>query len=105
MAWTALAWSPGALLAQPPSAHTLKTPYFPLPLYERDGERARRLREQVGDRMTPAELAVRFVLAHPAVTSALIGFGSPEHVDEIARMQLAEPLPADWLLASAPGGG
>ena len=33
----------GALLGQPPSAHTLKTPYFPLALYERDAERARQL--------------------------------------------------------------
>src|SRR4029079_2128414 len=26
----------GALVDRPPSAHTLKTPFFPLPLYERD---------------------------------------------------------------------
>src|SRR5207248_2350708 len=30
----------GALLGQEPSAHTLKTPFFPLPLYERDRQRA-----------------------------------------------------------------
>jgi aryl-alcohol dehydrogenase-like predicted oxidoreductase len=85
----------GAVLDQPPSAHTLKTPYFPLGLYQRDGERARRLKELVGDRMTAAELAVRFVLAHAAVSSAIIGFGSPGHIDEVARVPFGEPLPPD----------
>ena len=42
----------GALLDQPPSAHTLKTPFFPLALYERDAARAQRLRERVAGRMT-----------------------------------------------------
>jgi aryl-alcohol dehydrogenase-like predicted oxidoreductase len=85
----------GAVLDQPPSAHTLKTPYFPLALYQRDGERAKRLKELVGGRMTATELAVRFVLAHPAVSSAIIGFGSPDHIDEICRTAIAEPLPPD----------
>ncbi len=83
----------GALLAQPPSAHTLKTPYFPLALYERDAARARALRERIAGRLTPTELAVRFVLSHAAVSSAIIGFGSPAHVDEVARVRLDEPLP------------
>lgn len=87
----------GALLDQPPSAHTLKTPYFPLPLYERDAERAKKLRERVAGRVTMSELAVRFVLSYPAVSSAIIGFGSPEHVDEVARVRLDDPLPADLL--------
>src|SRR5262249_22108720 len=82
----------GALLNQPPSAHTLKTPFFPLSLYERDLDRARGLRERLGDRMSVAEYAVRFVLSHPVVSSAIIGFGSPEHVDEVAGMRLSEPL-------------
>jgi L-galactose dehydrogenase/L-glyceraldehyde 3-phosphate reductase len=77
----------GALLGQPPSAHTLKTPYFPLSLYERDAERARRLHsDAAGKSLT--EAAVRFVLSHPAVSSAIIGFGSPAHVDEIADLTL-----------------
>jgi aryl-alcohol dehydrogenase-like predicted oxidoreductase len=87
----------GALLDQPPSAHTLKTPYFPLALYERDLERAKRLRERVAGRLTPTELAVRFALSHPGVSSAIIGFGSPEHVDEVARLPLDKPLPPDLL--------
>jgi L-galactose dehydrogenase/L-glyceraldehyde 3-phosphate reductase len=83
----------GALLGQPPSAHTLQTPYFPLALYERDAERARRLRDRVGGRIDLAELAVRFALAHPAVCSAILGFGSPAHVAEVARVPFEEPLP------------
>lgn len=85
----------GALLGRPPGAHTLTTPYFPLALYQRDAARAQRFSEFVADRMAVAELAVRFALSHPAVTSAIIGFGSPDHVDEVARMSLGEPLPAD----------
>jgi aryl-alcohol dehydrogenase-like predicted oxidoreductase len=85
----------GALLDQPPSAHTLKTPYFPLALYQRDAVRVRLLGEIVGGRMTPAELAARFAIAHPNVSSAIIGFGSPEHVGEVARIPFDEPLPAD----------
>ncbi len=75
----------GALLDQPPSAHTLKTPYFPLALYERDSERAKHLRENAVGRFTPTELALRFVLGHAAVSSAIIGFGSPAHVAEVSR--------------------
>jgi aryl-alcohol dehydrogenase-like predicted oxidoreductase len=73
----------GALLGQPPSAHTLKTPYFPLALYERDTERARRWQAAVGAESL-ATAAVRFVLSHPAVSAAIIGFSSPAHVDEVA---------------------
>ena len=40
----------------------------------------------------PAELAVRFVLSHPGISSAIIGFGSPQHVDELARLRINEPL-------------
>ena len=65
-------------------AHTLKTPYFPLALYEGDRERTRKLRESLAGRTSMSELAVRFALAHPAVCSAIIGFGSPAHVDEVA---------------------
>lgn len=83
----------GALLDQSPSAHTLKTPFFPLPLYERDLDRARRLRERIAGRVPMAEYAVRFALSHPGVSSAVVGFGSPDHVDEVARMRLDEPPP------------
>ena len=82
----------GALLDQPPSAHTVRTPFFPLALYERDLARARRLRERVAGRLDMPEVAVRFALSHPAVSSAIIGFGSPEHVDEVSQVKLDEGL-------------
>ena len=85
----------GALLDQPPSEHTLKTPYFPLALYQRDLARAARLRPRVAGRLPMGELAVRFVLSHAAVTSAIVGLGSPAHVEEVQRMRLGEPLPAE----------
>lgn len=72
----------GALLGQAPSAHTLKTPYFPLDLYQRDAARAELLRAELGDGETMTEFAVRFALSHSAVSSAIIGFGSPSHVAE-----------------------
>jgi aryl-alcohol dehydrogenase-like predicted oxidoreductase len=73
----------GALLDQPPSAHTLKTPFFPLALYQRDRERAREL---AGEGKSLKEAALRFVLDDPRVHSAIVGFGTPEHVEELARL-------------------
>ena len=73
----------GALLGQTPSAHTLKTPYFPLDLYQRDAARAEQLRANLCDGESMTEFALRFVLSHSAVSSAIIGFGSPSHVAEL----------------------
>ena len=73
----------GALLGQVPSAHTLKTPYFPLDLYRRDAARAEQLRSELGDGESLTEFALRFALSHSAVSSAIIGFGSPCHVGEL----------------------
>lgn len=73
----------GALLGQVPSAHTLKTPYFPLDLYQRDVARAEQLRAELRDGETMTAFALRFVLSHSAVTSAIIGFGSPSHIAEL----------------------
>ncbi len=72
----------GALLGQVPSAHTLKTPYFPLDLYQRDASRAEQLRAELRDGESMTAFALRFVLSHSAVSSAIIGFGSPSHVAE-----------------------
>ncbi|HKB02492.1 MAG TPA: aldo/keto reductase [Gemmataceae bacterium] len=93
----------GALLGQPPSGHTLKTPYFPLDLYRRDLARAERLAERVAGRMPLTELAVRFALAHSAACSAIIGFGSPGQIDDVTTLPVDRPLPAD-LVAAIMGG-
>ncbi len=76
----------GALLGNPPNAHTLKTPFFPLPLYQRDLERARQLQNRLGTNTSLKEMALRFALSHPHIHSAIVGFGAPEHVDEAAAI-------------------
>lgn len=76
----------GALLGAVPSAHTLKTPFFPLSLYERDAARAARLRETLDPQQTLQQLALRYVLSQPEITSAIIGFGAVEHVEEAVRL-------------------
>jgi aryl-alcohol dehydrogenase-like predicted oxidoreductase len=87
----------GALLGSPPSAHTLKTPFFPLSLYERDRQRAARLGAALGDRMPLKELALRYALSHPDVASAIVGFGAPSHVDEAVEIADKGPLSAEEL--------
>ncbi len=77
----------GALLGQAPSAHTLKTPYFPLDLSQRDAARAEQLRAELRDGESLTEFALRFALSHSAVSSAIIGFGSPSHVAELANLR------------------
>ena len=76
----------GALLGNPPSAHTFKTPFFPLALYERDRERAARLLERIGPRVSVKELALRFAVSHPNIHAEIVGFGAPEHVNEVVDL-------------------
>jgi aryl-alcohol dehydrogenase-like predicted oxidoreductase len=80
----------GALLRQPPGNHTLKTPYFPLDLYRRDLERAASLDDHVDGagldgRCGRVRQSIEFALSHPAIHSAIIGFGTPEHVMDAVR--------------------
>jgi aryl-alcohol dehydrogenase-like predicted oxidoreductase len=72
----------GALAGQAPSQHTLTTKFFPLDLYQRDQARAQSIQQSLPPGKTLPEIAVRFVLGHPVVTSALIGFGSPQEVEQ-----------------------
>lgn len=69
----------GALLGQAPSAHTLKTPYFPLDLYTRDTQQAVRWQAERAA-STWVRDALEFVWRHPAIHGAIVGFGSPDHV-------------------------
>jgi len=87
----------GALAGRPPSPHTLKTPFFPLALYERDCRRADALAELLPAGMSRTEAAVRFAISHPGVSSAIIGLGSPEEVAEAVRFLDAGPLDASLL--------
>ncbi len=79
----------GALLGAPPGAHTLSTPFFPLSLYERDLQHAAKLTDDSSSatRVSPS-MALKFVLQHPAVHSAIIGFGNADH---IASADISEP--------------
>jgi D-threo-aldose 1-dehydrogenase len=85
----------GALADNPPSPHTLKTPFFPLDLYERDRARAAVLRSRLPERRMLTREAVRFALAHPHIQSALIGFGSPGQIDEAVEA-MNDETPTDW---------
>ena len=90
----------GALADQPPSAHTLKTPFFPLPLYERDRAAAARIGQTLPGGMTVPELAVRFALSHPSVSAAIVGFSSPGQVDEAVAWAARGALPSNFLPGS-----
>jgi L-galactose dehydrogenase/L-glyceraldehyde 3-phosphate reductase len=97
----------GALIGSEPSAHTLRTPFFPLALYERDRRRAARVAEAAGGATVLKEAALRFVLSHPSIHAAIVGLGAPEQVDEVVRFADAGPLPDDRLAlleAAALGG-
>ncbi len=76
----------GALLGAEPSAHTFKTPFFPLDLYRRDEARVRQLTGRFGSLSGIREVALRYVVSLPEVTSAIIGFGQVDHVEQAARI-------------------
>ncbi|REJ97712.1 MAG: aldo/keto reductase [Planctomycetota bacterium] len=87
----------GALAGQPPSRHTHTTKFFPLDLYVRDQERCREIAQRLPEGANTRETAVRFVLSHAQVTSAIIGFGEPSHIDEAVASLAAGPLSEDVL--------
>ena len=82
----------GALANQPPSRHTKQTQFFPEDLYQRDQQRA----EELAQRLEPSgdlkEIALRYVLSHPDVAAAIVGFAAPEHVQDAVRYLAAGPL-------------
>jgi aryl-alcohol dehydrogenase-like predicted oxidoreductase len=75
----------GALALQPPSAHTRRTPYFPLAQYEADLREAEELQRRLPQGLDLAEAALRTVLHEPAVTLALIGFADAGQVRQAVR--------------------
>lgn len=82
----------GAILGAEPSAHTFKTPFFPLDLYRRDQGRVQRLQAQMESPSKLPEDALRYLLSQPEITSAIVGFGSTEHVSQAVRTADLEPL-------------
>lgn len=89
----------GALVGQPPSAHTHRTPFFPLDLYRRDQARAARWQRQLAGTCDVAEAALRFSLSHPLISSAIIGFATPEQVEQAVAWSESGPLPEPWRAA------
>jgi aryl-alcohol dehydrogenase-like predicted oxidoreductase len=90
----------GALLGQPPSPYTFQTKFFPLDLYRRDELRAERLRSILDGRgVSLREAALRFVLSHSGVTSAIVGIGDPSHIDDATASADAGPLDPDLITA------
>ena len=85
----------GALAGKPPSKHTLTTPFFPLDLYRRDQQRADRWQNSLPPGMTLPELAVRFALSHSAVSTAIVGLGSPAEVEAAVAFAGRGPLSAE----------
>jgi aryl-alcohol dehydrogenase-like predicted oxidoreductase len=88
-------YSGGALLGSEPSPYTYQTKFFPLDLYERDRRNAARLAELLPADISLQEAALRFVFTQPSVTSAIVGFGQPEHVDAALRAAERGPLAAE----------
>ena len=83
----------GAIVGQPPAPHTFKTKFFPLDLFQRDSKRAEQLAETVNSGPPLAEAALRYVLGHPQIQAAIVGFSSPAQVHEAVRSLDAGPLP------------
>jgi aryl-alcohol dehydrogenase-like predicted oxidoreductase len=86
----------GALAGNPPSPHTFKTPFFPLSLYERDKQQAARLRDMLGPTRCLPHKAIRFVLAHPQIHSAIIGFGDVWQIEEALGALQSKIPPLEW---------
>lgn len=87
----------GALLGAEPSAHTFKTPFFPLDLYQRDQARVRQLAARIGSPQGVREAALRYVLSQPEIASAIVGFGEVSHVDDAVRLADMSCLTAEEL--------
>jgi len=85
----------GALADNAPSPHTLKTPFFPLDLYERDRRRAVELLSQLGPSRSLPQAAIRFALAHPQIHGAIIGFGDVRQIDEAVEAMETSGASAD----------
>ena len=87
----------GALAGRPPSDHTKKTSYFPLSQYVADQAKAAELAAQLPEGFTIREAAIRYVVGLPEVTTAVIGFSTPEEVEQVCAFAERGPLPEEVL--------
>jgi aryl-alcohol dehydrogenase-like predicted oxidoreductase len=87
----------GALAGNPPSPYTHETRFFPLPLYQRDQQRARQFEQRLAGEISLKEAALRFVLSHPSISAAIVGFSEPWQIDEARTALEAGPLPVRLL--------
>jgi aryl-alcohol dehydrogenase-like predicted oxidoreductase len=85
----------GALSGQPPSAHTLKTPFYPLAIYERDQANARAIEKLLPEGLSLPEVAIRHVLGSDHVTVAIVGFAAPNQVDDAMNWAKRGALPEE----------
>lgn len=83
----------GAMVGQPPAPHTFKTKFFPLDLFQRDAERAAQVAELLDSGASLADAGLRYVLRHPQIQAAIVGFSSPSQVQQAVGSLLAGPLP------------
>lgn len=79
----------GALAEREPSHHTRVTKFFPLELYLRDKSRAAEIARQLPVGLSLPQESLRFVLSHPQVTSALIGFGCESDIVSAVKVVAA----------------
>jgi aryl-alcohol dehydrogenase-like predicted oxidoreductase len=85
-------YAQGLLINKPPVSYLDYTA-------EETGLAAAAIRQVAGSSRSAAEVAGRFVLHHPAVTSAVLGIRTPEHLAEALQLADSGPL-AETAMAS-----
>ncbi len=84
----------GALLDAAPSAHTLKTPFFPLALYVRDRSLAQMLNLHLGQERPMSDWALRYVLTQREISTCILGLATAEEIDTASCTNERGPLTA-----------
>jgi len=82
----------GDLVGQEPSSHTYKTKSFTLNVFERDRIRASELAKLLPEDVSCTAATVRYVTGTLGATTALIGFGTPDQVEEAVAFSEDGPL-------------
>jgi len=82
----------GALAGQKPSAHTHKTKFFPMDLYQRDRNRTEKMAQLLPETISPVAASIRYVTGNLQATTALIGFSTPTQIDQTITALKEGPL-------------